>query len=145
MRRFQQIALSLLGLVILVLVEVGLALAQAPAWAVGGSPPARSAASVWVALALLAVAIGLAGFFLRSFGALLVVPAVFWGGAALGDLLTGRDFLPNPASAGSLDPEAVFILAVLLPLVTGAVILMTSVGVLLGKRIARTHSSAAVA
>jgi hypothetical protein len=141
MGRFQQIAQPLLGLLILVLVEVGLAFAGVPAWAVGGSPPSVGAATTSVAVALLAVAVALASYFLRTFWALLVVPAVFWGGAALGDLLTGRDFLPDPASAGS---EGVFVLAFFLPLVTGAVILVTSVGVLLGKWIARTRSSAAV-
>ncbi len=122
MERFQQIAQRLLGLVILVLVEVGLALAGVPAWAVGGSSPSAGAAATSVVVALLAVAVALAGFSLRSFWALLVVPAVFWGGAALGDLLTGRDFLPNPVTAGSPDPEALFILAFFLPLVTCAVI-----------------------
>jgi len=107
-------------------------------------PTDARAVYVGVNLTLLAVACVVAGYFLRTFWALVIVPVVFWGEAYLfGLLLTNRpvsspDPTPFQSAVSSIAEIAVFLVVSSIPIV-----LLTVLGVLLGKRSARTGAALA--
>jgi hypothetical protein len=96
-----------------------------------------------VSTALNAVACIVAGYFLRTFWALLIVPLVYWGGAYLVGFLNSY-----PVSADRT-PEsfvrgAVFLIAneaIIIAVSSIITALLTLLGVLLGKRSARKRSA----
>ena len=108
-------------------------------------PTDARAVYVGVNLTLLAVACVVAGYFLRTLWALVIVPVVFWGEAYLfGLLLTNGSVSypdPNPfqSAVSSLAITSIFLIVSSIPIV-----LLTLLGVLLGKRSARTGAALAV-
>jgi hypothetical protein len=85
-----------------------------------------------VSTTLLAVACVVAGYFLRTFWALLIVPVVFWESAYLFGVLTLYT-----------SPKLYFVNAILLAILTIPIVLFALLGVLLGKRSARTAAAIA--
>ena len=94
--------------------------------------PTETEAMSAVVLTLLAVACVVAGYFLRSFLALLIVPFVFLGGAFLSGVFT---ISPKPELFFF---EIIFLLNVMISIF---IALLALLGVLLGKRSARRRSA----
>jgi hypothetical protein len=94
--------------------------------------PTEAGAMSAIALTLLAVACVVAGYFLRTFLALLIVPFVFLGGAFLFGVFT---ISPKPELFFF---EIVFLINVMISIF---IALLALLGVLLGKRSARRRSA----
>jgi hypothetical protein len=95
-------------------------------------PTEAGAVYAVVSMTLLAVACVVAGYFLRTFWALLIVPIVFWGSAYLFGVLTIYT-----------EPEFYFLNAIFLVVLSLITALLALLGVLLGKRSARTGAALA--
>jgi len=92
--------------------------------------PTEAGAVSAVVLTLLAVACVVAGYFLRSFLSLLLVPFVFLGGALLfGVLIISKEH------------KLYFLNAIFLVILSSIIALLALVGVLVGKRSARRRSA----
>ena len=102
-------------------------------------PTEAGAVYAVVSTTLLAVACVAAGYFLRTFWALLIVPVVFWGSAYLFGVLT----IHKENELFFHGEDLFFFGAIFLVMLTVPIMLLALLGVLLGKR--SVHTAAALA